>query len=95
MSIDEINFYLKSKYSTHNEEPRIFINDILSEEPFFAGMTGYLETFSKFIKEDENMSLKNKCLIGGWILMLSKIYRREDLSYGFEDWLYCLYKIKK
>ena len=95
MSIDEINFYLKPKYSTHNEESRIFINDILSEKPFFAGITGYLETFSKFIKEDENMSLKNKCLIGGWILMLSKIYRREDLSYGFEDWLYCLYKIKK
>ena len=53
VNIDEIIFYLKSKYSTHNEEPRIFINDILSEEPSFEAMTGYLKTFSKFIKEDE------------------------------------------
>ena len=53
LNIDEIIFYLKSKYSTHNEEPRIFINDISSEEPSFEAMTGYLKTFSKFIKEDE------------------------------------------
>ena len=46
-------------------------------------MTGYLKAFSKFIMEDENMSLKNKCLIGGWILMVSKIYRREDLKTGY------------
>ena len=55
-----------------------FINNISSKEPSFEVMTGYLKTFSKFIKEDENMSLKNKCLIGGWILMTSKIYRWED-----------------
>ena len=41
------------------------------------------------------MSLKNKCLFGGWILMPSKVYRKENLSYKFEDWLYCLYTIKK
>ena len=56
-------------YSTHNEEPRTFINDILPEEPFFEAI----------IKDDENMSLKNKCLFGGWILMASKVYRKEDL----------------
>ena len=95
VNINEIIFYLKSTYSAHNEEPRIFINDILSEEPSFEAMTSYLKTFSKFIKEDENTSLKNKYLIGGWILMASKIYRRENLSYRFEDWLYCLCKIKR
>ena len=41
------------------------------------------------------MSLKSKCLFGGWILMASKVYRKENLSYKFEDWLYCLYTIKK
>ena len=66
MNIDGIIFYLKSKYLAHNEEPRIFINDIPSKEPSFEAMSGYLKAFSKFIKEDENMSLKNKCLIGGW-----------------------------
>ena len=75
------------------KSPRFFTNNILSEEHSFEAMIGYLKTFSNFIKEDENMSLKNKFLIGGWILMASKIYRREDyLSYGFEDWLYCLCK---
>ena len=59
MKIDEIIYYLKWKYSAHNEEPKIFIYDIPSEEPSFEVMTGYLKTFSKFVKEDENMSLKH------------------------------------
>ena len=50
-----------------------------NEEPSSEVMTRYLKAFSKFIKKDENMSLKEKCLIGGCILMTSKIYRREDL----------------
>ena len=62
---NEIIFYLKSKYSAHNEEPRIFIYDIPREEPSFEAITDYLKTFSQSIKEDENMSLKNKCLFGG------------------------------
>ena len=41
------------------------------------------------------MGLKNKTLIGGWLLMASKVYRRQNLSCRFE---YCLYqecKIKR
>ena len=45
VNIDEILFYLKSIYSTHNEEPRTFINDIPTEEPSFEAMTNYLKTF--------------------------------------------------
>ena len=37
---------------------------------------GHLKTFSKSIKEDENVGLKNKTLIGGMILITSKVYRR-------------------
>ena len=44
-NIDEIIFYLKPKYSTHNEEPRIFIKDILREQPSFEAITDYLKTF--------------------------------------------------
>ena len=62
--------------------------------PFFETITSYLKTFSKSIKEDENMSLKNKTLIGGWTLIASKVYRRENLSCRFEDWLYNECKIK-
>ena len=99
--IDYINYvYNKAitywkKAATHNDEPRTFINDIPTEEPSFEAITNYLKTFSKYVKEDENMSLKNKCLFGGWILMASKVYRRENLSCRFEDWLYCLCKIMK
>ena len=74
VNIDEIIFYLKSMYSTHNEEPRIFIDDIPVDERSFEAMTNRLKTFSKCIKDDENISLKNKCLFGGWILMASKLY---------------------
>ena len=76
MNIEGIIFSLKSMYSTHNEETRFFINDIPNEEPSFEAMTKYLQTFSKYIKDDENMSLKNKCLFGGWILMASKLYKK-------------------
>ena len=95
VKIDEIIFYLKSIYSTHNEEPRTFIYDIPTEEPSFEAITNYLKAFSKSIKEDENMSFKNKCLFGRWILIASKVYRKENLPYKFEDWLYRLCKIKR
>ena len=58
VNIDEIIFYLKSMYSTHNEEPRTFIDDIPTDEPSFEAMTNHLKTFSECIKDDENMSIK-------------------------------------
>ena len=47
VNIDEMIFYLKSMYSTHNEEPRTFIDDIPTKEPSFEAITNYLKTFSK------------------------------------------------
>ena len=94
-NVDEIIFDLQFKYSTHNEKPRLFIDDIPREEPSFEAIFGYLKIFSKSIKEDENMNLKNKYLFGGWILMASKVYRMKDLSRRFKDWLYSLSKIKR
>ena len=90
VNVDQIIFSLKSQYLTHNDEERTFTEDIPSEEnmPSFETITGYLKTFSKSIKEDENTSLKNKTLMGGWILIASKVYRRENLSGRFEDLLY-------
>ena len=55
-------------------------------------MTNRLKTFSE---DGENISLKNKCLFGGWILMASKLYRKHNLPYRFEDWLYRLCKVKR
>ena len=65
VNIEEIIFYLKSQYLEHNHEDRTFIPNIPSEEPSFEATAGNLKTFSKSIKEHENMGLKNKSLIGG------------------------------
>ena len=87
VNIEEIIFYLKSQYLEHNSQERTFIPNIPSEEPSFEAITGNLKFFSKSIKEDENMGLKNNTFIGGWILMASNVYRRQNLSCRFEDWL--------
>ena len=94
-NIDEIIFYLKSKYSAYNVEPRTLLKDIPGKELSFKEITNYLKTFSESIKKDEDMSLKNKYLFGGWILMASKVYRRNNSTYSFKDWLQSLCKIKK
>ena len=53
------------------------------------------------MKEDENMSLKNKFLFGGWISIAAKAYRhdktmkKKNLTHQFEDWIYREFKIKK
>ena len=88
MNIDEISFYLESLHSTHNEEPRTFINDVPTEEPYFEAITNYQERW-------KNENMKKMKIFGGWILMASKVYRKENLSYWFEDWLYRLSKIKR
>ena len=69
MNIDEIIFYLNSRYSTGNRNQITFIQDILSQEdiPSSEAISDYLKSFSKSMKEDENMSLKNKVLFGGRI----------------------------
>ena len=38
-----------------------------------------MKTFLKSIKEDENMFLKNKTLLGGWILIAVKACRRDKI----------------
>ena len=102
-NVHEIILNLKSQYLTHNEEQIIFIQDILSQEDIhsFEAITDYLKTFSKCIKEDENMNLKNKVLFGGWISTAWKAYRQEkfmgekNLPRRFEDRIYRECGIKK
>ena len=61
----------------------------------YEGITDSQKTFSKSIKEDENVGLKNKSLIGGWLLTAANIYRRQNLTTKFEDWLYEQCRIKR
>ena len=96
VNIDEVIFYLKSQYLAHSDEQRHFIQ-LPSEEniPSFEAITDYLKTFPKSIKEDENMILKKKTVLGGWISVAAKVYRRENSSCRFEDWLYEECRIKR
>ena len=67
MNINEIIFYLKSEYSADNRDQITFIQEILSQGdvPSFEEISEDLEAISKSIKENENMTLKNKFLFGG------------------------------
>ena len=53
------------------------------------------------MKENENMSLNNKTLMGGWISTAAEVFRRnknmcgENLPGRFEDWMYRECRIKK
>ena len=53
------------------------------------------------MKEDKNMSLKNKFLFVGWILVAAKAYRHDkiikgkNLPHPFKDWIYRECGIKK
>ena len=95
INIENIIFCLKSQYPEHNTPDKTFILNILREEPSFEAITGNLKTFSKSRKEHENMGLKNKSLIGGWLLMAANIYRQQNVSCRFEDWLYEQCRIKR
>ena len=103
MNIDEMIFFLKSRYSTDNRNQITFTQDIPSQKdvPSFEAISDYLKTFSKSMKEDKNMSLKNKVLFGGWISIAAEAYRhdkiikKKDLPHRFEDWVYRECKITK
>ena len=101
-NVNEIIFYLKNQHLPHNQERGAFIEGIPNQEDqSFEEISDYSKTSSKSIKENENMSLKNKTLMGGWILIAAKVFRRdknmrgENLSGRFEDWIYRECGIKK
>ena len=78
-NFNEIIFYLKIQYLPHNDERRTFIEDIPNKENRspFEEKFDYLKTFSKSMKEVENMSLNNKVSLGGWISTAVKVFRRD------------------
>ena len=88
--------YLKNNYSLHTEE-RAFIEDIPQDDRFlFEEMSDYLKTFSKSVLEVENMTLKNKVLLGGWISTAAKVFRRDNMRgiYLVDLKIECLKNVK-
>ena len=70
MNINEIIYYLKSQYSADSRDQIIFIQDIPNQEDIpFEAISEDLKAILKFMKEDENMSLKiSFYLVGGYQL---------------------------
>ena len=95
-NVSEMLSYRTNKYLPHNEERVTYIEDIPSQEDKFTFETilDSIKHFSKSVGEVENMSLKNKALLGGWISTAAKVLRREkniraENSPGrFKDWMY-------
>ena len=84
MNINEIIFYLESRYSADNRDQINFIQEIPSQGDVlcFKAISEELKAISKSLKEDENMSLKNKFLFGGWISVAAKAYRHDKIIKG-------------
>ena len=81
MDIYEIILYLNSQYSTDRKQI-IHIQSIPSrgDVPSFEAISDDLKTLLKSMKEkNENTSLKNKFLLGGWISAAAKAYRHDKL----------------
>lgn len=103
MNIDEITFYLRSGYSTDNRNQITFIQDIPSQGhiPRTEAILQDLKKFSKYMKKDENISLENKVLFGGWILIAAKAYehdkitKKKNLPHQIKDWIYRECKTRK
>ena len=100
-NIHEMIFYLKKKYSTNNRE-QARVDDILQGgcSILFEEMSNRLKTYSKYITEFENTTLKNKVLFGGWLSEAFKVYRRDKICgktvpKRFEDWIQRECGIKK
>ena len=78
-NIYKMLFYLRKNYSLHTEE-KACIENILQDDRFsFEEMSDYLKTFSKSVVEVENMTLKNKVLLCGWISTAAKVFRHDKM----------------
>ena len=80
------SFFLENKYLPHNKEQGTFIEDIPSQECLFTfeEMSDSIKKNLKCIGEADNMTAKNKALLGGWISMASKVFRREENLHGIK-----------
>ena len=87
--ISEIISYLKSQYSGEKNQV-VFIQRYRgghSSEEIFKE----LKAMSKYVKESENMSLKNNTLFGEWLSNAGRRYKytkKKDSPERFNEWIY-------
>ena len=82
--INEIILFLKSQYSTNNRNQIVLVQNFpsIEEVSSFERIQEELKMISKHIKDDENMSLGNKALFGGWIAVARMVYKRNKFIKG-------------
>ena len=84
MDIDEIISYLKFQYLTSNKDQVTFVKNLPSIEEviFLKRIQEALKIISEYMKDDENMSLRNKALFGRWMSVARKICKRDKVIEG-------------
>ena len=95
VDIDAMMEYLRPAFINNNPDVRKYMvqapkrEDVLSFEEIADTLMKNAET----LKEDDNCSLKNKFIFGGWLSLAYKIYRHDKyiknkkLPNRFEHWL--------
>ena len=89
MNIDEIIHYLKPQYSY--DENQIDHIQRHSGEHFLERILEEMKVISKYVKETENMSLKNNILFGEWFLNARSRYKyikNKDSPKQFDKWVH-------
>ena len=84
MDIDEIISYLKFQYLTSNKDQVTFVKNLPSIEEviFLKRIQEALKIISEYMKDGENMSLRNKALFGRWMSVARKICKRDKVIEG-------------
>ena len=88
---------------TNNRNKIAFVQNFPSVEevPSFERIQEEPKIISKYIKDGENMSLRNKALFGGWRAVARMVYKRQklieekNLPQRFDYWMDKEFKIKK
>ena len=94
--VSGINSHLKSQYSADNRVQITSIQRYPSQRDVssFEEISEELKAISKYIKEDKNMSPKNKALFGEWLSLSGKAFRHDEFIKGkdspqrFDDSIY-------
>ena len=100
--VDNLLDLLKSKYDLQLPKIDGYIPNISHKIKNIKEIKPYLKEYASYMKNIENFSLKNACLLGGWLCIAFKIYRKEiylfknvDLPRTFEKWININFNISK
>ena len=82
-TLDNLLDLLKSKVDPQLPKIDGYIPNISQKIKYIKEIKPHLKEYASYMKNIENLPLKNTCLLGGWLCIAFKIYRKE--LYLFEN----------